>query len=149
MAARAGCVHLMFSMDRKLDRKGGAREYPYQHQPVPQGPPFPTNCTPATGSPPEAHKQSHKKPAALTTPKCTQCVHTKIPPHPHTPRLTSLPVWVEQHHLLTSLHASRCCRPSSRPGGHTTAHCLIDCKGLTFDLLTRPPEHLVGVKGHT
>ena len=37
MAARAGNVHSMFSMDWKPNRKGGARPRPKY---VPQGPPF-------------------------------------------------------------------------------------------------------------
>ena len=47
VAARAGSVHLMFSMDRK----GGARPRPKQHHPVPQGPPFSIKCWLSTGSP--------------------------------------------------------------------------------------------------
>ena len=32
---------------------------------------------------------------------------------------------------------------------HTGVVCLINCHGLTFDLLPRPPRHLAGVRGHT
>ena len=44
VAAKAGSVHLMFSKDRKLGRKGGTRPHPQQHHPVPQGPPFLMKC---------------------------------------------------------------------------------------------------------
>ena len=132
----------MFSMGRKLGRKGGARPHPHQHHPVPQGPPFSIHHTLATGSPPEVQKQSHKKRAALTTPKRTQCAFAKIPPHPHTWRLTSLPAWVEQLRLLRNLHHPHRCRPFSRPGGHTIPTVSSDRQGLTFDLLARPPQHL-------
>ena len=142
VAARAGSVHLMFSMGRKLGRKGGARPHPHQHHPVPQGPPFSIHHTLATGSPPEVQKESHKKRAALTTPKRTQCAFAKIPPHPHTWRLTSLPAWVEQLRLLRNLHHPHRCRPFSRPGGHTIPTVSSDRQGLTFDLLARPPQHL-------
>ena len=40
VAARAGSVHLIYSMDRKLGSKGGARIHRQQHHPVPQGGPF-------------------------------------------------------------------------------------------------------------
>ena len=44
VAARAGSVHLISSMDRKPSRKGGARPRPKQPHPVPQGPPFSIKC---------------------------------------------------------------------------------------------------------
>ena len=50
MAARAGSVHLISSMDRKPSRKRGARPRPKQHHTVPQGPPFSIKCLLATGS---------------------------------------------------------------------------------------------------
>ena len=43
VAAIAGSVHLMFSMDQKLDRKGGNSPHPHQYHPMPQGPPFTLN----------------------------------------------------------------------------------------------------------
>ena len=61
VAARAGGVHLISSMDRKPSRKGGARPRPKQPHPVPQGPPFSIKCRLATGCPPEAHNQSQLK----------------------------------------------------------------------------------------
>ena len=61
MAARAGSVHLISSMDRKPSWKGGARPRPKQHHPVPQGQPFSIKCRLATGCPPEAHNQSQLK----------------------------------------------------------------------------------------
>ena len=118
VATITGNAHFMCSMDRKLDRKGGATPHPHQHHPVSQGPPSSTNHRPTTGSPPEVQKQSHKK----TQPSQHQNVHiafTKIPPHTPTPRLTSLPAWVEQLRLLTTLHPlDRRCLPS-RPAVHT------------------------------
>ena len=44
VAARVGSVHLIFSMDPKPNRKGGARPCPKQHHPLPQGPPFSIKC---------------------------------------------------------------------------------------------------------
>ena len=44
VAARAGSVHLMFSMDWKPSWKGGARPRPKQYHHVPQGPPFSIKC---------------------------------------------------------------------------------------------------------
>ena len=66
-------------------------------------------------------KQSHKKSThtQLSLHQNTLSVCTKIPPHPPTWRLTSLPTWVEQHHLFTNLHPSHHRHPSSQPGGHT------------------------------
>ena len=52
------------------------------------------------------------------------------PPHNHTHFTPSLPFpW-----------------PHS-PHNHTGVVYLINCHGLTFDLLPRPPRHLTGVKG--
>ena len=64
MAARAGSVHLISSMDRKPSRKGGARPRPKQPHPVPQGPPFsinqvPTNHRMSTGSPQSIPIKTH------------------------------------------------------------------------------------------
>ena len=154
MAAKAGCVHLIFSKDRKLGRKGGARPHSQQHHPVPQGPPFSIRCWLATGSPPEAHKQSHKNHTAFTKPKCTQ-FHHDCSTTPPTQELTSFPVWAEQHHLLTTTPTSHLSTPllpflrPYSPYNHTGVVCLINCHGLTFDLLPRPPRHLAGVRGHT
>ena len=39
-AARARSVHLIYLMDQKLGREGGARTQPQQYHPVPQGRPF-------------------------------------------------------------------------------------------------------------
>ena len=61
----------MLSMDWKLGWKERAMPHPQQHHPVPQGHPFSTKCWLATGSPPEAQKQSHKNHTAFTGPKCT------------------------------------------------------------------------------
>ena len=72
MAARAGSVHLISSMDRKPSRKGGARPRPKQPHPVPQGPPFSIKCLLTTGCPPEAHNQSQLKHTASSRPKHTQ-----------------------------------------------------------------------------
>ena len=72
MAARAGSVHLISSMDRKPSRKGGARPRPKQPHPVPQGPPFSIKCLLTTGCPPEALNQSQLKHTASSRPKHTQ-----------------------------------------------------------------------------
>ena len=100
MAARAGSVHLISSMDRKPSRKGGARPRPKQHHPVPQGQPFSIKCRLATGCPPEAHNQSQLKHTASSGPKHT---HTNTSrPFCHTAHTRS--------HLITCV------------GGVTTRH---------------------------
>ena len=98
--------------------------------------------------PPEAYKQSHKNHTASTrhtTPSrpfyyttdtrahLISCVGGATPPpHNHTHSTPSLPfLW------------------SHSPHNHTTVGCLINCHGLTIDLLPRPRRHLVGVKVHT
>ena len=83
VAAKAGSVHLMFLMDRKLDQKGGARPYPHQHHPMLQGPPFSIKCTLATGSAQTIPQKEHTH-TAVTTPKHTQCVHKNSPTPTHT-----------------------------------------------------------------
>ena len=66
---------------------------------------------------------------------------TAVPPHCLHKLLTSLPVWVEQQHLLMATPTS-CFPLAIDPSGVV---CLINCHGLTFDL----PKQLPGVKGHT
>ena len=51
VAARAGSVHLIYSVDQKLGQKGRARTRPQQHHPVPQGGPFSKKFRPTTRSP--------------------------------------------------------------------------------------------------
>ena len=105
----------MISMDRKLGRKGGARPHPKPHHPVPQGPPFSNKHQLLTGSPPEAHKQSHLNHRASSRPKHTQILHGRAAAPP-TQELTSFPVWAEQLLPITTtstLH-HRCL-----PSGHT------------------------------
>ena len=92
VAARAGSVHLISSMDWKPNRKGGARPRPKQHHPVPQGPPFSIKCRLATGCPPEAHNQSQLKHTASSRPKHTQTLQGRSATPP-TQELTSFPVW--------------------------------------------------------
>ena len=88
--------------------------------------------------PPETHEQSHKNRTASTRPKMhtaptrahlISCVGGATPPpHNHT-------------HFAPS--RSRCC--SSGPQStqsHPSVGCLINCHGLTFDLLPRPPRPL-------
>ena len=142
------------------------REGPDHTHSNPQGPPFSIKCWLATGSPPEAHKQSHKDHTAFTKPKCTQ-FHHDCCTTPPTQELTLFPVWAEQHHLLTTTPTSHLRCLSSGPTvrtitlslGYQTLHwyprlnhtgvvCLVKCHGLTFDLLPRPPRHLAGVRGH-
>ena len=88
MAARAGSVHLISSMDRKPSRKGGARPRPKQPHPVPQGPPFSIKCLLTTGCPPEAHNQSQLKHTASSRPKHTQTLNLEAV-LPHRPRKSS------------------------------------------------------------
>jgi hypothetical protein len=134
----------MFSMDRKLGRKGGARPHPKQHHPVPQGPPFSNKYWLATRSPPEAHKQSHLNHTAAkmhTTPQ-PFCPHQSSP---HFPCGRSNATHRNHIHFTPSL-------PPVRPYStldHTGVHCLINWHALTFDLLPRPRKHLPGFKGHT
>ena len=51
VAARAGSVHLICSMNWKLGCKGGARTHPQQHHPVAQGGLFSKKFRQTTGSP--------------------------------------------------------------------------------------------------
>ena len=147
MAAKARCVHLIFSKDQKLGRKGGARPHLQQHHPVPQGPPFSIRCWLATGSPQAISQKPHSfhKAKMHTIPSRLfhHTTHTRAhliscvggatpPPHNYTHFTPSLPFL----------------RPYS-PYNHTGVVCLINCRGLTFDLLSRPPRHLAGVRGHT
>ena len=74
--------------------------HPQHHLPVPQGHPLSTKCRLATGSPPEAHKQSQYNHTASTGSKDAQrlgSLSTTLP----TQELTSIPVWVWQHHPTT------------------------------------------------
>ena len=75
---------------------------------------------------------SHKKfpTPTHTTAHLTSCVGGATPP-PHKLACISL--------LLSYLS----------PRWPHNCICLVNCKELTFDLLTRPPKHLMGVKGHT
>ena len=147
MAAKARCVHLISSKDQKLGRKGGARPHSQQHHPVPQGPPFSIRCWLDTGSPqaiPQKPHSFHKAkmhtiPSRLfhhtahTRAHLISCVGGATPsPHNYTHFTPSLPFL----------------RPYS-PYNHTGVVCLINCHGLTFDLLPRPPRHLAGIRGHT
>ena len=59
VAAKAGSVHLMFSMIWKPSRKEGARPRPKQHHTVPQGPPFSIKRLLATGSPQSISIKTH------------------------------------------------------------------------------------------
>ena len=116
VAARAGSVHLMLSMDRKPSQKGGSRLRPQQHHPAPQGLPFTIKCSLATGCPPEAHNQSQLKHPASSRPKCTQILQglsAALPTQEH----TSFPVWAEQYSLITTTSASNHRHaPSGRTG---------------------------------
>ena len=82
VAARAGSVHLIYSMDQKL---GGARTHPQQHHPVPQGCPF------SNDRPPKSTNNAN----STVQPGQHQKAHNNIPPH------SPLPVWVEQVNLHT------------------------------------------------
>ena len=116
MAARAGSVHLISSMDRKPSRKGGARPRPKQPHPVPQGPPFSIKCLLTTGCPPEAHNQSQLKHTASSRPKHTQTLGGRSATPP-TQELTSFPVWAGQQHVIATTSASNHRQlPSSRTG---------------------------------
>ena len=122
-----------------IGQKGGARPHSQQHHPVPQGLPFSIRCWLATGSPqavPQKPHSFHKAkmhtiPSRLfhhtghTRAHLISCVGGAIPP-PH-----------NYTHFTPSLY------------NHTGVVCLINCHGLTFDLLPRPPRHLAGVRGHT
>ena len=141
---------VLFSKDRKLGRKEGTRPHP-QHYPVPQGPPFSIKCGLATGSPPEAHKESHKKPYSFYKAKMytttSQLFHHTTHTRAHliscVGRTTSLP---HNHTYFTPL------LPLLWPyslQNHTCVVCLINCHSFTFDLLPHPPRHLEEIKSHT
>ena len=116
----------------------GRGPHPNQHHPVPQGPPFSINHTFTTGSPPGVQKQSHRKHAALTTPKCTVCSQK----FPHTPKAHHLGGAAPPPQEFTSFSPSSSFLSPGRPHDSTGVFCPINCQGLTFDLLTRPPKHL-------
>ena len=142
MAARAGSVHLISSMDRK----GGARPRPKQPHPLPQGPPFSIKCLLTTGSPQSIPIKTHSFLKAKT--------HTNTwRPFCHTAHARA--------HLIscvggvTTRHRNHIrFKPSSvsvrpyRPLDRTAVQCLINRHGLTFDLLPRPQSLLAGFKGH-
>ena len=88
VAARAGSVHLIYSMDRKLGRKGGARTHPQQHHPVPQGGLFSKKFPPTTGSPLECPQTMPKIQHSLVNTK--RHTWTSITFH-HTPTTTTQP----------------------------------------------------------
>ena len=93
VAAKAGSVHLIYSMDWP---KGEARTHPQQHYPVCQGCPFSKKYWLTTKSLLEVHKQmqhSLNKDDTHATP-------------PHN-------LWVKQHHLPTINDLSHTYRPSS------------------------------------
>ena len=131
-----------------LGWKRGARPYPQQHHPVPQGCTSPTKCQLTTRSPQEACKQSHKNhtaPKMHTTPSrlfchttharahLISCVGKATPsPHNHTNPTPSLPFF----------------QPCSAPN-HTAVVSLINWHGLTFDLLPHPQKWVMRKKGYT
>ena len=147
MAAKAGSVHLIFSKDWKLGRKGGAR-------------PHPILCPHSQSSvdwPQEVHQKLTSNPTSNPTSSPTkttqsQTAHNSIttaPPHHCSPHFlcgrnnnTS-----SQPHPLTFVDSPPI-RPYS-PHNHTDVVCLINGYGLTFDLLPRPPWHMAGFRGHT
>ena len=71
VAVEAKNVH--FNIVKKPEGKG--QTTPTTTTPCATLPPFSTICWLATGSPPEAHKQSRKNHTAFTEPKCTQIHH--------------------------------------------------------------------------
>ena len=147
MAARAGSVHLISSMDRKPSRKGGARPRPKQPHPVPQGPPFSIKCLLTTGCPPEAHNQSQLKHTASSRPKHTQTLGGRSATPP-TQELTSFLCGrsnntSSQPHPLQTIVSFR--TAVQAPRSHRV-QCLINRHGLTFDLLPRPKASWPGSK---
>ena len=132
VAAKAGCVHLMFSMDQKLDWEG------------PENTHNSTNLClkdhlsqPTVHCPPEVHKQSR---SCHYTKTHSVCSHKSPPPHTHTTaHLTSC-----VGRATPPCHKLACISLLSLT--QAIAYSLINCKGLTFGLLTHPPKQLVGSK---
>ena len=70
-------LHLIYSMDRKLGRKGGARTHPQQHYPEARSP---RNFD-------QPHRKSTNNANSIAQPGQHQKAHNDIndiPPHPHT-----------------------------------------------------------------
>ena len=118
VAAIAWIVHLMFSIDQKLDRKGGNSPRPHQCHPMPQG-----HCTFHAQSnahrPPEVHQKPTNNPTKNTQLSLHQnalSAFAKVPPHPPT---WWLPAWVEQYHLFTKFNFNLHPSHHSQLGGHT------------------------------
>ena len=126
--------------DRKLGQKGGGRPHPQQHHPVPQGPPFSVDWPLSNPTKTTQLSQSHNAHNSITT----------IPPHcPH----KSSPHFLcgqsntsSQPHPLHTFVAFPQAQQSAHYNGVV---CLINCHGLTFNLLPCPSGHLTGVRGHT
>ena len=95
MTTKAGIVQLALSTNRKLGRKRGDR---HTHNSIITCAKDPHHLRPATGSPPESHKQSHK-----TTQ--LQNAFNGLSATPPMQGLTSFPLWTEQRPLITTTPA--------------------------------------------
>ena len=121
MAAKAGCVHLILSKDRKLGRKGGARPHSQQHHP--------RSCasrTPFLNQVLAGHRKSTGSPQA-------------IPQKPHSfhkAKMHAIPSRLFHHTAHTRAHLISC-MGGATPPPHNYTH-----------FLPRPPRHLAGVRGH-
>ena len=147
VAAKVRSVHLMFSKDWKLGRKGGTRPHPQQHH---------TSRTPILNE-------------VLTGQRKSSGSSQTIPQKPHSfhkAKMHTTPSQLFHHTAHTSAHLISCVGGATTPPhnhthftpllpfpwphgphNHTGVVYLINCHGLTFDLLPRPPRHLTGVKG--
>ena len=158
MAVKARSVHLIFSKDQKLGNTTSSQSHQF-HTIIA----FPmtlqyhtgvvyliiqnniSKTTSPCGSPPEDHKQSHKSHTASSKPQSAHNSFTTVPPHcsPHflcgQSNTTS-----SQSHQFHSFIAF----PLTLQY-HTGVVYLINCHGLTFDLLPRPTKASGRVKGHT
>ena len=86
VAARAGSVHLIYSMDRKLGWKGGAR--------TPTTAPSCSSRMPILQEILTDHRKSTNNAISTAQPGQHQKAHNDVPPQPRNP----LPAWVEQIH---------------------------------------------------
>ena len=76
---------------------------------------------------------------------CSQVPHT----HTHDSSPHFLCGWSNTTSSQISMHLAVIVLPLAQVATWLHLPCYLNCKGLTFDLLTHPPKHLMGIKGHT
>ena len=141
MAAKAGCVHLIFSKEARPEGRG---------QTTLTATPSCASRTPFLNQVLAGHRKSTESPQA-------------IPQKPHSfhkAKMHTIPSQLFHHTAHTRAHLISCVGRAPPPShnhthftpslpflrpyslhNHTGLACLINCHGLTFDLLPRPPRH--------